>query len=333
MRKDDSLFFGYITIDELMKVNTKDTNRCGELTREEALKKGFKDCDWNAYQTRANRIRKSIIEDGYHSDSVIRVAKCKDDGKWYIIDGQGRRMALKMIIDERGKIIKEVPCLVYNSELSSSEIDQRIKDVNTLNTNWSGDNHLRALAYKEGGEIWNAFQEIEKYKDSFAKHGLAVTSYMSKYVFLGERGSHIGSKNITDLKRFETFSDIFSSEYRRFVINASYNGDVQRTSDVKKKIRHTEFGIGIMQVFRAISDTAVKETESVTLARPIIEKEISDFVNKMLEKCDTMNDKTLLRHINQSANVGKKYDKDAILVNFLGMNKGNRFVKKYLTAA
>ena len=334
MRKDDSLSFGFITVAELMKIDTKDTNRCGELTKNDALAKGFKEGDWNSYITRAKKILKNIEKNGYSPSSLIRIAKCSEDGKYYLIDGQGRRMAVKMYV-EKGGHINEVPCLMYNKEMNFSEIDKAIKDLNTGNTNWKTDDLIRSVAIEMGGDTEAAFNIMEDYKDSFVKHGLSITPYMAKYVFFGEKASHIRSDNTSELstKNFRTFYDVYSNEYRRFVVNASYLNNELRTGDARNKVKNQDFAIGIMQVLVSICKTAMEEYKSVEKARPIVEKEVASFIDKMLEKCEGMNDERLVQEINLSANVGGKFDKKAILTRFLKMNKGNNFVKKYLMAA
>lgn len=334
MRIDDSIISVYITFDELMAANTKDTNRCGELTKENALAKGFKEKDWDSYIRRATITMKNIVQNGYSSTSLIRIVKCSDDGKLYLLDGQGRRMALKMLA-AKGKRFNEIHCLYYKNEMTSSEIDKAIKELNTGNKNWSTDNLIRSEAMEKGGDTLKAFETIENYKESFAKHGVSISPYMAKYVFFKEKGSHIRSGNVNELSTgsFHTFSDIYSNEYRRFVVNASYVGEKQRTSKAKAKISNQSFAIGIMQVFGAICDTATREYKNRTEASAVIEKEIASFVDKMLAKCSEMNDKRLIDEINLSANAGGKYDKNAILTRFLHMSKGNGFVRKYLTAA
>ena len=56
---------------ELMNCFSVDTNRCGYLTKADALNNGFSESDWNKYISRAQKLKKTIIKKGFSKASFF----------------------------------------------------------------------------------------------------------------------------------------------------------------------------------------------------------------------------------------------------------------------
>lgn len=337
--------FGLLSISELMSVSTKKTNRCGELSREKALSNDYSQKDWDAYIARATKLAKNIALNGYCQMSVFQIAESVT-GEQYLIDGQGRRMALKICSEMSSEGIKvplpsQVPCLIYKG-VPEDEIDKAIFILNTGGKNWLNRDILRSKAIGEGGEAKKLYDKIESYKQSF-KGGIEPCDYMARYIFLGERGSHLRSFNNPDLE-ITTFSEEWAKAYKYFVEGSSWvsvdNNEFKlRKKDTVKKICSQDFCIGIIQIFKSIekyiSDEYYRKygctDDVVEKMRPEIESAFLDFADRLIEHCNTLSDEALSREIKSLKVLGLngKINAETVWRHFLHYNSNNSFVNKY----
>lgn len=339
--------FGLLSISELMTVSTKKTNRCGELSREEALSNDYSQKDWDAYITRATKLAKNIASNGYCQMSVFQIAESVT-GEQYLIDGQGRRMALKICSEMPSEDIKvplpsQVPCLIYKG-VPEDEIDKAIFILNTGGKNWLNRDILRSKAIGEGGDAKKLYDKIESYKQSF-KGGIEPCDYMARFIFLGEKGSHLRSFNNPDLE-ITTFSEEWAKAYKYFVEGSSLrpvgsNEFTLRKKDTIKKICSQDFCIGIIQIFKSIekhiSDEYYKKyghtDDVVEKMRPEIESVFLDFADRLIKHCQDLTDEALSREIKslKALGINGKINAESVWRHFLHYNINNLFVKKYCT--
>lgn len=244
-----------LTYKELMECNIVDTNRCGYLTKDEALNNGFSEMDWNKFVSRANKIKNIIKKKGFSNASFFILAK-DEEGKIYILDGQGRRMALKLLESDNSFNFTnaEFVCDLYTEPMSTTEMAKLIIDLNTGNTNWQNKDIRRSNALASDDE---KVREAYKYTKSLIDK-YEMTDYVAHLLTYGEKASHQQSNSIQlSTDNYATTKDVFTEAYLKLICNLSVekdkNGnDVPRPKDVQKKIRNVTFAISFNSCLRQI---------------------------------------------------------------------------------
>ena len=243
-----------LTYDELMKVHCVLQNRLGYLSKKEALENGFSEADWDKFLSRAKKLKKTILAKGFSKTSCFVLAK-NENGDLYILDGQGRRMALKLIHEEEHKILDDVfVCDLYTEPMTEQEMSKYIIDMNTGNTNWRTQDIRRCDAMSsDDEEVKKAYAYTKKLMDD-----LEIGDYNACLFTYGEKASHQKIESLTlSTRNYAVTREIFTEAYKKFIVNLSYkkdkNGnDIERPQNVKKSIRNVAFAISFNSCLRSI---------------------------------------------------------------------------------
>lgn len=275
-----------ITYNELIHLNTIFTNRCGEITMERAKEKGYSEAEFKALETRAKKLVKIIKTKGFSKASTFAAAMGKD-GKYYILDGQGRRMALKMINDSGMDISRwEFNCDLYSEPMEFSEMSNLIRDYNTGNTNWKNLEIRRCDVLSSGNEdVLTAFNYVKKLKEDYC-----INDYMANLLTFGEKGSHQRSNGMNAFtpSDYSETKDLFTKAYIKLIVNGSYALDkdghsVERGKIAQAAIRNTNLGIALVAIFRSIVDLHKNDDENNRNEN--IANDIDYIVDKILSTC------------------------------------------------
>ena len=275
-----------ITYNELINLNTIFTNRCGEITLEKAKEKGYSEMEFKTLETRAKKLVKIINAKGFSMASTFAVAIGKD-GKYYILDGQGRRMALKMINDSGRDISAwEFNCDLYTEPMEFSDMSKLIRDYNTGNTNWKNSEIRRCDVLGSGNkEVLEAYNYVKKLKEDYG-----INDYMANLLTFGEKGSHQRSNGMNAFtpSDYSETKDLFTNAYLKLIVNASYAIDkdgnsVERSKAAQSAIRNTNLGIALVSLFRSIVDLH-KNDEEINRDENIA-NDIDYVVEKILSTC------------------------------------------------
>ena len=272
-----------LTYADLMKCHSVGTNRCGYLNKETALQNGFSELDWDKFIKRAKKLCKTIQKDGFSRASFFVLAK-DFDGNIHLLDGQRRRMALKMLNEEEHFDFStwEFVGILFNDPMTKKEMGQLVIELNTGNTNWQTKDIRRSNAISaDDEEVRIAYQYAKDFQDKYE-----LGDYVANLFVFGEKASH---QRATKTDPFSTrdyspYKDVFMEAYAKFVENASYgkdkNGnDIERSSVVKKAIRNSNFAISFNSCLRSIvkyNDGNVEKAKD----------DIMYFVDRLLDSCN-----------------------------------------------
>ena len=266
---------------ELMNCFSVDTNRCGYLTKADALNNGFSESDWNKYISRAQKLKKTIIKKGFSKASFFILAK-DNENNIYLLDGQGRRKAIHLMNEEGYDVSSWIfVCDLYIEPMSKEEMSKLIIDLNTGSTNWQTKDIRRSNALSTDDEdIKEAYKYTKKLSDKYE-----INDYIVNLFTFGEKASHQrnGCYEAFSTKNYAITKDVFTESYIKFIVNASYKkdkdgNDVERTKEVRKKIRNTNFAISFNSCLRNI----VKyHNNNVDQAK----EDIMYFTDRLIEAC------------------------------------------------
>lgn len=297
MKEIDSIKKVSLTYNELMNVLNVKSNRCGYLKKDEAMANGFSEADWNRFISRAKKMKKTITEQGFSKASFFVLAK-DSEGNIYLLDGQGRRMALKMMHDDDKKDFSEweFVCDLYVDPKTDDEMNELIKEMNTGNTNWQTKDIRRSDVLAANNEsVTEAYETVKKLEDEYG-----ICNYAANLFTFGEKASHMRSKGTKPLSTsdYAITKDVFTAAYLKFIVNASYKkdkdgNDIERSKNTQNKLRSANLATALNTCMRKI----VKSHNN------ILEDSIDDidyFIDKMLiafdgddayvnqlSKCDT----------------------------------------------
>lgn len=269
-----------LTYSELINCNSVDTNRCGYLKKEEALKNGFSEVDWNNFLSRAKKLKKIIKTNGFSKASCFVLAK-NDEGKLYLLDGQGRRKALELMSTEDGIDLSswEFVCDLYSEPMTQEEMSKLIKDLNIGNTNWQTKDIRRSDAISSDDvEVKTAYKYTKDLMDKYQ-----LSDYIVCLFTYGEKASHQrnSSSHPYSTKDYVSTKSIFTEAYLRFICGASVRVDkdgnlVPRSKSVMRKIRNTNFAISFNSCLRRIVEQHERKVE-------MAKDDIMYFVEKLLD--------------------------------------------------
>lgn len=272
-----------ITYAELMKFRVVSTNRCGYLKKEIALENGFSELDWEKFVKRARKLAKTIKKDGFSRASFFVLAK-DFEGNIYLLDGQGRRMALKLLQEEENLDFSswEFTCDLFNEPMTQNEMAKLIIELNTGNTNWQTKDIRRSNALSANDEeVRIAYKYAKNFQDKYE-----LGDYVANLFVFGEKASHQRASKTDPFstKDYSPYKDTFMEAYAKFVVNASYgkdkNGnDVERCNAVKKAIRNSNFAISFNSCLRSMVKYYNGNVEKA-------KDDIMYFVDRLLDSCN-----------------------------------------------
>lgn len=270
-----------LSYDELMSVNCIPSNRCGYLTKEDALANGFSETDYGKFVKRAEKIKKMILKKGFSKASFFILAKDKE-GKLYLLDGQGRRKALHLMSSSKEMNKLEFVCDLYTEPMSFEDMTKLIIDLNSGNTNWGNKDIRRSNALASNDEeVVTAYNYTKKMADDYE-----IRDYMINLLTYGEKASHARSNSgdVFSTKDYVESKDVFTNAYLKFVVNASCTYDrngniIERTKKAKDAIRNVNLGIAIVGAFRDIVNSHNHNIEESV-------EDIDYLVDALLKYCD-----------------------------------------------
>ena len=299
MKDVKSMTIKTMSFDELMNCKELNSNRCGCLNKEEALAHNYTEVDWQGLEKRAKKLKSNILKNGFREDSLFWVAK-NEKGTMYILDGQGRRLAVKMIHDENKDFFGkgEFNC-VFCGEMSIEQMTEKIRNLNTGNKNWLNQDVRRCDAMSsDDEEVIKAYKHMEE-----VKNRLGVRDYVANLLVFGEKGSHTKANGAKQLKTsdYRVDKDVYIEAYERFLNEASYtvNRDgekVLRGFSVRSAIRSTNFAISFVTNIRRIIKACQYD---IDYAKQVI----NYFIDGLIRYCDC-NDDFLIKDL-------KGFDKSA----------------------
>lgn len=256
MKTNENEIIVTVPWDELCAFHSVDSNRCGYLTWAEAEANGFSLLDWNRYQQRANKLKRTILANGFSQASVFTLAK-DENNNHYILDGQGRRMALWLLAQEHGYDLSqlEFKCRLFTKPMSIKEMSALIKDMNTNSTNWQTKDLRRSDAIaSDDPEVLKAY----KYASEVAER-LGVPDFAANLLIFGESATHQRkSGKIFSTRDYSPTKDLFIDVYEQ-ILNAldrtpSQIGgeEVLHSKSTRTAIRNSNFLIALRGCLRDI---------------------------------------------------------------------------------
>ena len=311
-----------LTYDELLNCKIVKANRCGYTTEEEAIENGFSNADWEKFLKRAEKIKKVIKKNGFSRASFFTLAK-DFEGDIYLLDGQGRRMALKLLCEKDNFDFSdwEFSCILFVNPMTIDEMSKLIIDLNTGNTNWQNKEIRRNLVMStENEDCINAYNETKLLVDKYG-----ISDYNANLLVFGEKASKMKSLSLEvfGTKDFVTTKDLFTEAYIKFITTSCYRYDVngekvKRSSDVISKIKSVNICISFVSCLRSIVDGHNGNIEESR-------KDVMGFVDNLIKFCDC-ND----QYLKAELTVGK--DKSALASKVKKYYKKNCVVKSVLYA-
>lgn len=284
MKESTTMKCVFISEEEIKNNNFLNTchlvNRCAELDEQKAKSLGFTDSEYNAFVTRVNKIRKKIQNDGEYSRACpIIIATCKEDGKLYIIDGQGRLAALRTMAWTEKMQSDMVPAMLFTEQLSLEEIAKLIRACNTCNTDWKNKELRHTDAKVEGGELLEAFNLIEKYKENFDNKKM---DYLADLMFYGQLASHQRSKGTKlGINDFRPNHKVICDAYLSLVSQCVFD---REDTNVRKSANNCNFGIVLESLYAAYERVYRNDVDRLTSALATINNAIIKTTDKLTDK-------------------------------------------------
>ena len=246
-----------ISYEELMNCSIVESNRCGYTSKKVALENGVSEADWNDFVSRAKKIKKMIVKNGFSNASSFVLAK-DENNNLYLLDGQGRRFALKLMHDEsnidfsNNRFIADL----YVNPMTKEEMANAIITLNIGSTNWKTKDLRRASVIESGDEeVKKAFDEYTQLRDNYN-----LNDYVACLLTFGERASHMRSNGDFGFtpKDYATTKEVFTKAYLKFINTISnnevdkYGNEIERPSKIQKAIRNTNVAISLNSCMRSI---------------------------------------------------------------------------------
>lgn len=238
MEKKKPFDLVFLSYQELLDLNLHEINRCGHLTLEDALANNYTMYDFEKLQKRASRMLNDIKKRGYVEDSCLVTAKCIEDNKTYLIDGQTRRFAVIMGVKTNQLEYEELPChhLGYRTY---AEISESIELHNTSKSNpWKSVEKINSKALKYKGECQLILDLMNNYRMKLfsGDKGFSNTYLM----FLGQGFSKIINKPLPlELNNLRKDYKLFTTLYERFI--NEFGNKSRLNKAVRDKVKH--FGL------------------------------------------------------------------------------------------
>lgn len=256
MKEVTNIKMVYVTFSELLSYLNVETNRCGYTTKEEANLNGFSDEDYNKFVRRALKIMKSIKKHGWKKSSFFTI--CRDEeNNIYLLDGQGRRMALKLMAEKYNSDFSSWTflCKYHINPMTKEEMSEEVVNLNTGNKNWNNEELFRSYAMQSGDKsVMEAFKETKRIKDK-----LGVSDKTAKLLTFGEKASHLRSSGNGPLSEsdYAITKDLYTNCMETIINGLSYKFDkdgnkVLRKAKTLEKIRRDNFTTGLITCFRKI---------------------------------------------------------------------------------
>ena len=200
-------------------------NRCFTRDFELAKEYGFGEKDVKNFCRRVNTLKREIIKNGWTPLSVIMIGVI--NGKRYIIEGQGRCVAIGELFDE-GKIDNGIKIYADFWEFESFEEARAvIESLNKARKNWSSNDIFEVEMKSRGKEGLEIIENINKLTGD-----LGVTEGIARYLLYGLDATRINNtkENVYDerLKYSEQIIDFMYAAHSAFDENNWKQKEIKR---------------------------------------------------------------------------------------------------------
>lgn len=240
MENNKNFSFKLLSYQELCDLKLHVINRCGEVNKDIALK-NYSEYQYESFIKRCNITLKDIKKRGYNPTSHLIVAKCSDDNKYYLIEGQGRRGAIIIGTNKGDFTINEIPCMIFSNPMTYDEIGKEIIRHNTQKSQnpWKSNDIAFSSAKQFGGAIEDAYRFEMEYRERLSTPN---KSYNARLMIYGtSKCSHLRDKEcymtMDDFRKdYKLFMDIYEYYVNNF-------GRKEKRNHFKSKIRTQSFAI------------------------------------------------------------------------------------------
>ena len=240
MENNKKFFFKTLSVSELKNLKLHTNNRCGEVEREKALK-NYTDFQYESFIKRCHVTLKEIKKKGYNPTSHLIIAKCSEDNQYYLIEGQGRRGAIILGIENNEINVSDIPCMIFDNPMTYEQIGEEIIKHNTQKSQnpWKSNDIAFSKARHYGGEIEEAFKFQVKYQERLS---MINKPYMARLMLYGgNKASHLRDNDCGfTMEDFRADYELFMDIYEYFVNNF---GRSEIRKRYKSKVRNQDLGI------------------------------------------------------------------------------------------
>ena len=182
-----------LTFEQILTLEQCKSSRCRFLFKEEALARNYTLIEYEKGYKKILRIAESIRKNGYIEKFPIVIAYCKDDSKFYIIDGQTRKCACILVSEELSYIKDRNYEVKYIGEKTLKEIEKETYEYNNLPSyKWDVMDKVASNARIEGGQ---ALVEFDELSDFMTKCHCGPT-VARKILFNGRRSKFVNNYKI-----------------------------------------------------------------------------------------------------------------------------------------
>ena len=231
--------------DEILKiVKIIKENRCSYTNEDEAHSNSYSKSDCEKTKKRLNYYRNNIFSVCRRWLEASPMIVYEVDGKYYMVDGQGRFRALLVYNEKVDDIekINEIPVLVFYNKTHKEMIHDMI-ELNRHGKNWSTTDIFRCYALNEGKmELYDKLVEIQD--------RLRVGEYTAKLILFGYGKSSHRDKIID--ATISQYSDVIYSAFDRFYSGTymACGGNARQLGSIKKQDTAQAFYAVLAKVIR-----------------------------------------------------------------------------------
>ena len=270
MRKVENVEMVYMTIDEVKKLCLfLEENRNHYSDAKEAAKHYFSEYDTKKTSYRINSYKNRIFSKDKKWKECSPMIVYVVDNKYYIVDGQGRFIAVDLYNTEavENEKITEIPVQLYYGKSYNEMIDDALS-LNTNQKNWSTEDVWRTTNLRNGND--EKVKEMMNLKRQYEDE-LGVKSYTSKLILFGYyKASHReGINRTTDFSPYHT--DFFNSFKTFYDIAAkSCDNNQKDISTVKRQDAAQAFYRVMAYIIRTCKEENIDYTTRLDKASRIL---------------------------------------------------------------
>lgn len=216
---------GFVDYNTICQLKYVAGNRCYSSNTDEASELGYTPTEAKRFRSRAEKIAKKIYADGGFSPfSPLVLGHWGED--FYLIDGQGRREALRLINEEhfvpsRFKdkeplTINQIPVIVIECP-DKKDLYDAVYSINTCNTNQKQEEYMWGQALNEEDGV--AVEYINKIKNLQDLYGISFRTGLLLYFpynilvnpsLLGTKGNKIPLNKDNEIEISDDLVDFFT---------------------------------------------------------------------------------------------------------------------------
>lgn len=250
-------------------------NRCHYLNYDEAANHYFNKFDVDKTKSRVKSYKDNIFAKQGEWAEVCAMKVDVVDGKNYVIDGQGRFIALLEYNKNADATITDVPVDMYFNKTHDEMVNDTMM-INTFQRNWSATDMFRAYLILNGrnDEANELLELMTKYSNE-----LDVKQYTSSLILLGYgKASHRNKidKNTKLSKYHKVIFDSFKSFYDITV--ESCDGNQTQIKAIKKQ--------DAAQAFYRVLSSIIRTCENEQVAYESRLSKVSEILGKYIARLD-----------------------------------------------